>query len=248
MIAPNIKHPAKFSDVVVERIALLIDEFGWPERILDPFAGVGRVHRLTQGWTCGVELEPEWAANTPNTLVADALHLPFPDASFDSLVTSPCYGNRYADHHNAKDPSERRSYTHDMGRPLHPANAGVLYWGDKYRAFHEQAWTECLRVLEPKAKIYLNTSNHYKTIKGVLQEQLVTEWHLNWFMTHGCRILDIDRVHTRRMRKGANRNNRAAYENIMVFQAPDSQEKLSRDQANVLQFPPVGFLLDGVDA
>lgn len=244
----NPKHPAKFSEPVLDRIFNMIDDHGWPERILDPFAGTGRVHRITAGWTCGVELEPEWAALTPGTIVANALALPFPDASFDLMCTSPCYGNRFADHHDAKDGSERRSYTHDMGRPLHPENSGVLPFGPKYQAFHDKAWCECLRVLKPMSKIILNTSNFYKTVKGVQVEQLVTEWHLNWFMNHGCSVLDIDRVYTKRMRKGANRQARAPYENVItfVYGGVDPKE-LRSDIADVLQFPSLGLVPDGVD-
>lgn len=210
-----IKHPAKFSDPVLERIEDLLDLHGWPTRIIDPFAGTGKVHRLAQGRdieVVGVEIEPEWAEQHPHTIVGDALDLDFPDDSFDGLVSSPCYGNRYADHHNARDSSVRRSYTHDIGRQLHPHNAGSLQWGDGYRYFHDIAWAESLRVLEPGALIVINISNH---IRGGV-EQLVTEWHLNWFTAHECQIVDLDRINTARMRYGANREVRARYENVFI--------------------------------
>lgn len=242
----NAKHPAKFSEVIIDRINLAIDEAGWPERILDPFAGTGRVHQLTQSWTCGVEIEPEWAALTPNTIVANTLHLPFADQTFDGMVTSPVYGNRYSDSHNARDKSERRSYTHDMGRKLHPDNSGVLPWGNKYRAFHEQAWTECLRVLKSGALIFLNVSDFYKTVKKERVRQEVSGWHLIWFLEHGCRLLNTDHVYTRRMRNGANRH-RVECEYVFTFRYLPAQQEDRHDRSDVLSFPPLGFLADGLD-
>lgn len=78
---------------------------GRPVRVLDPFAGIGRIHDLPARMadTIGVELEPEWAACRSRTIVGDATALPFGDASFDAVITSPCYGNRVSDHHEARD-------------------------------------------------------------------------------------------------------------------------------------------------
>src|SRR5437868_9381022 len=103
--------------------------------VLDPFAGVGGIHTLAAlgiAHTVGVELEPECALQHPRNIVGSALALPFPDDTFDAIVTSPCYGNRMADHHDAKDASRRNTYTHALGRPLAFANAGSLQWGDSY--------------------------------------------------------------------------------------------------------------------
>lgn len=113
-------HPAKFSrkilDAIEEIVAREWEHLGGehaphPVKIIDPFAGVGLVHRLADHpvmghryETVGIELEPEWAAADPRTLVGDALSLPFETGSFHAGVTSPCYGNRMADHHEARDP------------------------------------------------------------------------------------------------------------------------------------------------
>jgi SAM-dependent methyltransferase len=200
------RHPAKFSDPVLEVIDALLetrsDTFQDDQPLLiDPFAGVGKIHLLHHARAIGVELEPEWAAMAPGTIVANALHLPFPDGAFDGTATSPCYGSRLADHHNAQDGSVRHSYTHTLGRRLHPDNAGTLHWGDAYRSFHDQAWRETLRVVRPGGFVILNVSNHIR--KGV--EQPVVEWHLSWFLTHQCVFRDIRQVATRRLLHGANR-------------------------------------------
>lgn len=107
-------HPATFSKKVLTTIRQVLQ----PEavarghlKVVDVFAGCGGVHDLAEQAisTVGVELEPEWAHAHPDTFVGSVLDLPTaPDGSdwtrrFDALVTSPCYGNRMADHHEAKD-------------------------------------------------------------------------------------------------------------------------------------------------
>ncbi len=121
-------HPAKFSRPVLDKLnELLVAEADrtWPDQredydeprvldVLDPFGGVGGIHDLAGRWqaesgpfrvaTTAVELEPEWAAAHPDTEVGDALALRFDTGAFPVVATSPCYGNRMADHHEAKDP------------------------------------------------------------------------------------------------------------------------------------------------
>jgi tRNA G10 N-methylase Trm11 len=92
-------HPAKFS---TEILALMKPWIPQGARVLDPFAGTGLVHELGTN-TVGVEIEPEGAAMHPRTVCGDALALPFPDEFFDFVVTSPCYGNRMADKHDAQE-------------------------------------------------------------------------------------------------------------------------------------------------
>lgn len=107
---PRTSHPAKFPKYVLDRIALYVRaearQLGRPARVLDPFAGVGRIHDLPRRYaeTTGVELEPEWAACRARTIVGDALALPEDwTGRFDVVATSPCYGNRMADSHEARD-------------------------------------------------------------------------------------------------------------------------------------------------
>lgn len=105
-------HPAKFSrSILVElgrQLELESKRENRPLSIFDPFAGVGRVHELasTTGVTSvGIEIEPGWAANHPDTICGDARDMDTLLAGriFDAMVTSPCYGNRMADHHKASD-------------------------------------------------------------------------------------------------------------------------------------------------
>lgn len=107
----GVAHPAIFSDAILPVLARMLG----PEhrRVLDPFAGVGRIHELRGlvDWelvTIGVEIEPEWATVHTDTQVGNALALPFASGVFDAVITSPTYGNRLADH-RARDGSYRHS-------------------------------------------------------------------------------------------------------------------------------------------
>ena len=123
----TVRHPAKYTDKLLPVFAELLTG---RTRILDPFAGTGKIFELAQ-WLPeadiqAVEIEPEWAAMNPRTTLGNALHLPWPAESFDAVCTSPCYANRMADHHEAKDASQRNTYRHALGHPLQPDNAGAM--------------------------------------------------------------------------------------------------------------------------
>jgi len=205
------RHPAKFSDALLPVISQQVPA---GSLVLDPFAGTGKIHELRpHATTIGVELEPEWAAMSPFTIVGDALHLPFANKTFDAIATSPTYGNRMADHHNAKDASTRNTYRHTLGRSLHPNNSGQLQWGEPYRHFHVAAWTEAIRVLKPGGVFVLNTSDHYR--KGVAQP--VTKWHRSVLQGLGLTLVRATEVPTPRNRFGANGALRPDNESVITF-------------------------------
>lgn len=219
-------HPARFSDEVITAIReVLRDHLRQGDLILDPFAGVGGVHQLSDLFvTIGVELEEDWARASHPTVCADSLQLPFSDAQFDAVCTSPVYGNRMSDSHTARDGSLRRSYTHDLrrmtgdeSRQLHRNNSGRLQWGHKYQEFHTQAWTEVLRVLKPAGLFVLNISDHVRS--GKLEP--VTDWHLETLRALGFRWIQEVRVATRRMRRGANHEVRVTHESVLVLRQAD---------------------------
>lgn len=208
----RVRHPARFTPTILDAIRNLLPPGA---TVLDPFAGTGRIHELEQ-WgheTVGIELEPEWANMHPKTIWGNALHLPFRDESFDAVATSPCYGNRYADHHRAHPGWNGRSYTHDLGRPLHGDNSGSLQWGQRYREFHERAWAEALRVLKPGGVFILNISDHVRG--GEIMP--VTAWHRDILRGLGLTLEREAKVPTPRMRYGANASARVAAECVMRF-------------------------------
>lgn len=126
------KHPAKWSQPVLERMATIAEDesvrLGRPITVLDPFAGVGRP-RLAAALgefaetVYGLELQALWAADDELTVEGDAtaidVHPPV-----DAVITSPCYGNRMADKHHAKDPCKSCDGTGIVGDMDPESSAG----------------------------------------------------------------------------------------------------------------------------
>lgn len=210
----GLSHPARYTESILPTFHdILLEVTG---RVLDPFAGTGRIHQCARLnlETVGVEIEPEWANLHPDTIIGDALDLPFPDGSFNAIVTSPTYGNRLSDSYNAADPEKRRSYRFDLGRELHPNNSGQLKWGPDYRAFHQQAWSEAERVLAPGGLFVLNITDF--AIKDVPQP--VAAWHVATLVALGL-TYDPELscgVHTPGLRQGTNAR-RIEGEFVLVF-------------------------------
>lgn len=189
-------------------------------KVLDPFAGVGKIHelqRIVKGVkTTGVELEREWAEAHPQTRVGDALDLPKQwDQSFDVVATSPCYGNRMADNHNPRDNSYRRGYKFQLGRDPSEGSAAILQWGEEYREFHARAIHEMIRVTRPGGLIIVNVSNHIRA----RTEQRVMEWWLRRLAV-SLYVEQLQPVNTQRFRQGANHELRVPYEYVICCRVP----------------------------
>jgi SAM-dependent methyltransferase len=207
----GISHPARYSDALLPIFAEVLGGYDW---VLDPFAGTGRIHELPMR-TVGVEIEPEWADLHFDTVLGSALDLPWEDGEFDAICTSPTYGNRLADSHNAADPERRRSYTHDLGRTLDADNSGAMQWGDEYRDFHQRAWAEAVRVLRVGGRFVLNIKDHIRD--GV--QQPVAAWHVATLTRLGLDLnAELSRgVPTGHLRQGTNATARAGQELVLVF-------------------------------
>jgi len=218
---PKREHPAPFSDPILDEVAEHLKERGETGTVLDPFAGTGRVHDLREKAgveTVGVEIEPEWAAKHPDTIEGNALELTntIEPESVDAIVTSPTYGNRMADHHDAKDDSVRLTYKHTLGHDLHEDNSGQLQWGDEYRRFHQIAWAEAVAALKPGGTLTLNIKNHVRN--GEVQR--VAEWHANTLIDLDMRIDQIQSVPTRGLMAGENADQRTNAEYVITFRKP----------------------------
>jgi hypothetical protein len=177
-------HPATYSRAILNTIASYLEP---GQSVLDPFAGVGTIHELAdrcQVSTIGVELEPEWADLHPHTVCADALTIDelFED-QFDVIATSPAYGNRMADHHDARDGSHRNTYKHMLGRDLTDGSSAAMQWGPEYRGLHSAVWRKCFNVLSDGGLFILNIKDHVRD-GGV---QHVTSWHVDRL----CRVLGL---------------------------------------------------------
>jgi tRNA G10 N-methylase Trm11 len=216
-------HPARFTPKILPILAGLVQDV---KRILDPFAGAGKIFELrNHGVTADIyalEIEPEWAAHHPGITVGNALALPWPNSYFDAIVTSPTYGNRMADHftdHQRHKRYQRHTYRHCLGRPLHPENSGQLQWGEAYRAFHRNAWREAHRVLQPGGIFILNCKNHIRA--GHIQD--VTGWHINHIKSLGFTLEQQIHVPTPGHRHGANHAQRLDYEVIALLRKDEER-------------------------
>jgi hypothetical protein len=210
----GVSHPARFSKELLPLFADILTRHNC-KSVLDPFAGTGKIHELReQGFeTWGTEIEREWANLNPYTIHANVLTLLWTPETYDAICTSPCYGNRLADHHNASDPQSRRSYTHDLGRPLHPDNAGAMHWGLEYRDFHRKAWAIVLPALKFGGIFILNIKDHIRN--GEIQP--VTLWHFGELLNQpGMTLVESHEVDTPSLKVGANRDSRLK-ENVLVF-------------------------------
>lgn len=228
------KHPARFSQGIVNLAGLWIDRH-MPEGmvvILDPFAGVGGVHKLYfpgRFETFGVEIEQVWADAHPRNEQGNALEMRFGKHTIDVIFTSPTYANRLADKHKVgagrgeKKPWVRRSYTHDLreatGNPdaeLHPKNSGRFQWGHEYRGFHEDFFTEANRVLRPGGIFILNVSDHVRAGEVIP----VCKWWEALFAGWGWKCIERQPIETRRLRYGQNHAARVDHEMMYCFRKP----------------------------
>jgi hypothetical protein len=191
------------------------------DSVLDPFAGIGKIHSLRPAWeTWGIELEPEWAYQSSNTICTSVM-----DAAqtfsmpFSAIATSCCYANRMADSHKAKDASKRITYTHTLGRALTDGNAGSMQWGEAYRDFHRGAWATVVPLLKPQGIFVLNISDHLRTVKrgGPQLRMPVEAWHLSALSDLGLHLIEARRVTTRRQGFGANGKARVDGELVAVL-------------------------------
>ncbi len=214
-----IGHPAKFSNNILDIIKDYIDP-NWI--ILDPFAGTGKLKNIVNNKNNLYlnEIEYEWCIQglPANCILSNTIMLPFKNNSFDCIITSPTYGNRFADHHNAKDNSKRITYTHVLGRKLHDKNSGKMQWGIGYQEFHKYAWNSCNRVLKNSGIFILNISNHIR--KG--KEIKVNEWHLDFLINYlKYKLLVNRKINTPRMGFGKNSKTRVDYENLYILCKPN---------------------------
>lgn len=221
-------HPAKYSKAIIdlvrnEVIPTYIRPVPSPHTpapvIVDPFAGVGGIFDITSGLnvrTVAIEIESRWAKAAAEKGFAVHMNmLKLEGLVADAVITSPVYGNRMSDHHEAKDDSRRHTYRHTYGTKLHPANAGQIHWGDKYRTFHALAWLRVRQWLDAvdSGIFVLNVSDFMKAGK----RQRVCAWHRSTLEDYGFTLLKEYKVSTKRQRHGANGDKRVDHEKVYVF-------------------------------
>lgn len=211
----KIKHPAVYSDQFIE----IFSRFVKPKSVIyDPFAGTGKIALIKEYVSdlfviCN-DLEPEYEALKKY----DVDRWYHEDAEtcipgfVDFIITSPTYGNRMADSHNAKDKSKRITYTHQLGRKLHDSNTGKMQWGKDYQKKHEVCYAHFYTVLS-KGLFILNVSDHIRKGKAVN----VCDFHIEAALKAGFKFEDRIKVSVKRMRFGQNHSMRISHEEILIF-------------------------------
>lgn len=230
--AKPIRHPAKFNDdlmAVIRRVVLddMVERGIRHYSILDPLAGVGTIHQLASAniSTLGIELEREWARQHPDTICGDALvevaqmEMTY-HAFLNAIVVSPCYGNRMADHHNAKDDSRRNTYRHALGHKLSPSSSAGMQWttkpDDEYKAFHRELWAEVIKVLEPSGIFVLNIKDHIRKDEVMR----VADWHIATLTALGLKLERMEKVWATGNRQGQNGEKRVDHEWVITLRKP----------------------------
>lgn len=219
------KHPAAFSISVLRVIRELLE--GYAGKVLDPFAGTGKIHLLREfGFdTTGIEIEKEWASLSEFTEVGTALKTRFRKGTFDAIATSPTYGNRLADSYDATDPDQRHSYHFELGHKPSEGSSAVLPWGDEYEVFHLKAWKEAVRVLKPNGRFILNIKDHIRD--GIWQD--VAAWHVTTIMALGFDVAAIRPITTRGMPSGSNADLRSDAELVIAFDRRPAKAKATEE-------------------
>lgn len=215
----KIRHPAKFTD---EFIPIFADILKTCNNVIDPMCGTGKIGLIKQYGFNGIiyanELEIEWlqqAIDNGCDIISsdDASNMRYSDRSFDAICTSPTYGNRMADHHNAKDNSKRNTYTHTIGRKLSEENTGNMQWGERYRQKHIDIYKEFYRILKSEGIFILNIKDHIR--KGKIIN--VSEFHKNTIIDIGFTLIKEMKIEVDGLKFGTNYEKRIEYENIFVF-------------------------------
>lgn len=216
----DIRHPAKYSDAFIPVFAEELPQRG---KVLDPFAGTGKISEIKQHGFCGIvfanDIESEWIeigkgkCDVISSVDAEFLSDVYQESFFDAICTSPTYGNRMADHHNAKDGSKRNTYTHCLGHDLEDGNTGKMQWGKEYREKHERIYRDIVPLLKAGGVFVLNVSNHIRGGK----EMEVSEWHLETLISLGLELKKDIHISTPRNKFGANSDKRVEYEHIYVL-------------------------------
>lgn len=181
--------------------------------VLDPFAGVGTLFSAFPNGV-GVEIEPEWATQNPRNIIGDALNLPFVNGSFMWAATSPTYGNRMADHHEAKDNSKRYTYRHFLGRMPTKGSSSVMQWGSDYEEFHFRAWKNVYDMLGYGGKFFCNVKNHIRSFEVMDAESL----HIGLLRDVGFSVVEVVNVEARGLRHGENHAARVDQEVILCLE------------------------------
>lgn len=149
----------------------------------------------------------KWGEEDPSFVLYD-------EPKFDMIITSPTYGNRMADKHNARDSSKRMTYKHQLGHDLSDNNSGGMQWGPAYRTFHGRAWSRVKDLLTDDGYFILNVKDHVRAGKIIK----VAQWHVDAATRLGFKVEERRQVHTSGMGFGQHQQTlKVDHEEVVVF-------------------------------
>lgn len=239
-----VNHPAPFSEPIMDLLKGLIAD--WEGPILDPYAGIGRVHELGRDDTWGVEIEEEWAAAHERTIWGDSSELVLstvavggvmvrhPEGSAprrtgvviprpNAVVTSPDYGNRMADQYLGT-PKEQRLRDEEGVMPRRRSYAISL--GRKlsldsasrygFGEDYQRAHTKVFTAVTDVCHPGARLALNVSDHFAAYTRIYVTAWWVELIASLGWHVERMIPVGTRRFRDGANADLRVDAETVIV--------------------------------
>lgn len=251
----TITHPAVYSGRFIPLFADLANKFK-ARTVLDPFGGVGTIGKIKEnGFTGKIianELEPEWAGlhkinGVDESIVGDARKMSnIPTGEIDMIITSPAYGNFLAAPRN-KGKLDTLTYENSLGRKVTEGNAGRLWWGDKYRVLHNEAYKEFYRVVKPGGTAIINMKDFIRDGKTVP----VTDFHIKAMEDAGFKLVERQQVKVPGLATGKINRPKVESEDILVFQKPENGKgrynPLGNERGSV-EVPDARALIDLVNS
>lgn len=224
------KHPAPFTDSIIDAFRALIPEWVPIGQIIhDPFGGEGvRLGALCDelGYTfSGTDLEP-WNDGDPRVALGDSTDPgSYPDAPH-AIVTSPTYNNGVNDHFEPKDASRRLTYRVRAGHALHLNNTG-RYSGRGSKKGEAEYWRITREVVKCwPAVVLVNVKDSYRL--DVLYP-LVQMW--TDLLTEFGYVVSEREVECPGWRFGTNGQSRADTESILIGVSNTAAQRTFRPQA-----------------
>ncbi len=239
-------HPAEYSDEVLAEFEKMVPR---GVTLLDPMAGTGwkLANALPGRKIIGIELEPEWAAGHPSVMQGDARALPFKNGRFRWVVTSPVYGNRMSDHHNAMEKCKNCGGSGEVYDEHGQFQMGDCPKcdGEGKRTYKRLTYRHQLgRMPSAGSTAVLQWGPEYQAMHRAIWEEVyrvtrkgdghfllnikdhvrdkemqpVTQWHVETLVEVGFTEVDRIPVFTQGMGFGANREARAEHEWIIHFE------------------------------
>lgn len=210
------KHPAVFTDSIIEALADLIPRYAPSLPIVhDPFAGEGLklaalCERLGYMFS-GVDLEP-WPNRDRRVVVGDSTDpATYPVGDWHAIVSSPTYNNGCNDHFEPRDTSRRLTYRVAAGHALHENNTG-RYSGRGSKKGEAAYWRITREVVKHWPDVvFVNVKD---SIRNSEVYPLVDLW-VELLDSYGYRIKN-SRVACPGWRYGSNHDARLNTESILI--------------------------------